>query len=651
MASVRGSVRTWTHPLVLGAGFAVLSLLANGYEFGTSDHAIHLPFADMVLHPERWKGDLLLEAFPRHRSLFSYLFAAFAFVLGPALAAAVLHLAALCGTGAALTLLARRLWDGDRVVPAVLLATAPAHLALGGVDTFDPRLLHRGVALPVELLSLWLLLSGRSAGAFLLAGFAVTLHAPSGVACAVALLLAQLSFVRQEGPRALGPPLLSLVGAAPILVPMFRAEGLRPLLVPMDERWWSVLAARLGHHVDPAQWPIGHFVLFGATVVLAALSIATAPPQRAARTPFVLWLLGLLLVVAGPAFVTGPSGPALLLQLEPWQASRLVVLLGVAATAAWIAELRPADAPSAALRVAAFVLVAVGQPVAALPVLILLRHAGSGGIVALGKTQAYVGALWFAAILLGSALSAWASVETVPWLAGFDVGREGPVRLGWFLDVGPAAALLLAGAVAVRGQLLSGSSALQPEDWVSAKASRGLRWTVAAALLLAGRLPADGRSGSRFLPLGPRSEMAEAAQAAASLLPEGSLLAGPPHLLHEARPYLPVAMVVTWKDGGEALFDRDVAMRWLARLESACGCEPLRPPDATPREAAHVQAEFRRRIGAGQFAIRPEGQLRAAQEARATHLFVSSFDPKSLLPGQEPIWRNAAYHLYAVAPR
>lgn len=632
----------------LALAFVLLVVLANGYEFGTSDHAIHVPFAEIALDPEWYAGDLLTEALPHHLSIFSHVVGALGRVLPYPLVFGALHLFSLFALGVALIQLTRTLWESERAVPAVLLSAAVARVSLGGVETLDPRLLHRGFALPIELFSLYLVLAGRSVGGFLLAGLALSIHAPSAVPVLIGLAVAQATFARQEGWKGWLSPLAALPTAAPVLWPTLR-EGGAPLFARMDDAWWSIISVRLGHHVDPAQWPIGFFVLFGATVVVTVLALAAAPPQKPVRLGFFVFMGALLAWTAIAGLGAPRLGLALLHQFEPWETTRLLVLLGHAAAAAWIAELRPADSASAALRVAALAVLVLGQPVALLLPALLLDRAGGGGILALGTAGTRLAWSWLVAMVTATALSRADAGGVLDVLDGFALGRQGPVRPGWLLDVGPAAALVAVGAFVLRDTLLRGDFA--PEDWPKRAAKPGFRLSVAAAFVLAGQAPADGHQSARLILTGPGGETGAAGRAARSLLPPGSVLAGPPSVMHELRPHLRQGVVVSWKDGGEALFDRDFAMRWRSRLSDACACDPLQPLPPEPREASLTQAEIRRRIDAGQFAMSAEVQRDVALRAGATHLLLATFDASSRIPGQEPIWRNAAYHLYAIAPR
>jgi hypothetical protein len=462
-------------------GFVVLALLCEGYEWGVADHSIHILFADLVIHPHRWQGDLLAEAARSHPSLFWLLQAPITATLPAPWAAAALHLAVLFATGWAVLGLLRALGASPGTEAAGLLLAAVAWPAVGGAPTMDPLLLPRGAALPLELLALRLLLDGRSAAAFGVAGAAVSIHAPSGTAC-VAAMAAALGAERD--PRRLGwAAAAALVGAAPVLVWWGASGALEPEARIVDEAWAIVLDRRLAHHLDPRVWPARDGAIT-AVFVLAGLA--------AARTATLRWVIvgGVLYGVGGVAL--GQAGVAVALQLEPGQAARLLVVFGGLAAASRI-----------------------------------------------------------------------------------------PIRL-------------------------------------TPRVGLALVLTSAAV----GRWPPDGER-AHFHPQGHDGEEQAFARTLRDL-PLESLVMVPPHRFGDARVHGRRALFVTWKDGGEALFDRGQAMEWKRRIESACACRPLDEPLAPHLGPGGRLAELRRRMADGVGRAGRERLLDIAREERVTHLVVET---------------------------
>ena len=293
--------------------FAVLATVINGLQWGVGDHGI---IAALV--GDRLPGDLLEHARDRHPSLQWPLLA---WVPAP-LGWNALHLLALAATGAALFGLGRRMMPDSHLGPWIALAlVAPANVALGGAPTLDSLLVPRGLALPLELLAVSLALERRWLGAWLLVGIAVDLHAPSGVALGVGMLAAWWP----ERDRWWTPG-LAVFAAAPVLV----LSGAAGRLAPMDLPWWGLAQARLAHHVDPGSWAPAVWIEAAIWLLLAVAGLRTGP---AILRRLGLGLLGWMLVagLAGLAFHV-----PLLVNLEPWQVGRFVVIggaLGLAASA------------------------------------------------------------------------------------------------------------------------------------------------------------------------------------------------------------------------------------------------------------------------------------------------------------------------------
>lgn len=203
--------------------------------------------------------------------------------------------------------LAETLRPGTGLLAVILLA--PAHAALGGVRTADALLLAREVALPLELLALDLLLRRRDGSAGLALGFAGALHAPSAAAFGVAMVCLRPAFLARR------PLTLAALASAPAWLPWLPRLGAAG--PPMTEAWWSAIAGRLPHHLLFSAFPPADRAATGAWLGLGLLA------SRRLR-----WgLLGLALwaAVVG-ALGTGLRLP-LALQLEPWQATRPLILL------------------------------------------------------------------------------------------------------------------------------------------------------------------------------------------------------------------------------------------------------------------------------------------------------------------------------------
>jgi len=289
-----------------GLLFAACATALNGLVWGVGDHDIIAAF-----HGERLAGDLLTNARDAHPSVLWWL------VGGQGGAAwNALHVAALVLTGALLFLLGRALISWRAGAWLVLPLLAPSIELLGGAPLVDPLLLPRGMALPLELGLVLAAVHGRWRLAWLLAGAAIAVHAPSRVAVTSGLALAWWPDRRAWTD----------VGPAVVALPVVAAGGPAGRLAPMDPAWWSLVELRLAHHLAPSAWSPWIWLSAGACL-LAALALREPRTRRAG-----LGLAGWMLVGGALAALRVP----LAVNLEPWQGARLLAVAGALGLVAWV---------------------------------------------------------------------------------------------------------------------------------------------------------------------------------------------------------------------------------------------------------------------------------------------------------------------------
>ena len=318
-------------------------------------------------------------------------------------------------------------------------------------------------------------------------------------------------------------------------------------------------------------------------------------------------------------------------------------------------------------------------------------HVPSAAVLAVAMTAAELAR---GGRLVGPGIALVLSMPVVlPWLLGGARGALTPLDPAWaavldarmshHLDAGSwgvktwlaQGAWLLAGGLAWRRQAGAGGLglaliavgvgigglagtvlqlplALQLEAW---QAFRFV--TIGCALLCAGwlaRLPLPGGiavavgvlllsnpGDARWQPAGPDGDEAQLAQWIGEHLPEGSFVAVPPDAFDEARPRARRALYVTWKDGGEALFDRGVALEWRRRIERSCACRPFdQPLPETDRLSA-----LRHRLRAGSDAADPGALAESLRSEGVTHLVLRG--PRAW---GAPLHTVGAYALYALPP-
>jgi hypothetical protein len=141
-----------------------------------------------------------------------------------------------------------------------------------------------------------------------------------------------------------------------------------------------------------------------------------------------------------------------------------------------------------------------------------------------------------------------------------------------------------------------------------------------------GRLP-------RWEPAGTSGPEAEFAARIGQELAPPSRIAWPPRGFASERWRAQLPSNLSWKDGGEALFDREFALRWLSESRELCACEPngsVRPGGA---ESERRPVDLRERLHVSWSDRSAQSLLRSAQKLGASHVVLRA---DSLLGAPDP---------------
>ena len=129
---------------------------------------------------------------------------------------------------------------------------------------------------------------------------------------------------------------------------------------------------------------------------------------------------------------------------------------------------------------------------------------------------------------------------------------------------------------------------------------------------------------STWLPNGKQSDERDLIEAASSILGPGSKILWPPQGFEYDRWRAGIPGTPTWKDGGEVLFDEQLAQEWLQATAEVCSCNPLDFPEREPTDRlsdlrAHLQASWESRS--------QEGLSESARRLGATHFVLVQSQP------------------------
>jgi hypothetical protein len=554
------------------SAFVLGALAANGYRFGVSDHAIHLPFLLRTRDPSFLVGDPAVDALAHHPTLFWELQAPLLSWISIEALYVAIHVASLAALFGGVRALGRALFPGH--VGDWVVAVAPALVVIGhvtgaGIVSMDAQVLNRTVSLGPLLYALALGARGAHLRGFAVAGVTFWIH-PTTALHAAALLWCVAWVPRTSRARvraALLGPLAFVTAASPLIVSMVIQQSGGGVPFPGPPAWWDFVRLNMYFHIHPldAPWGLGPVVLLYGLVCFV---IGRRGVPSAARA----YLLGVAGCCAAGFLGTSVIRIPQVVFLHLWESLRFLVFIAAVCCAAWAVR----------------------------------AWHGTGGR---GTRAAVV-------------LFALALALDLPFFI-----RSGSYAR-WVHEVFAIAALVGCGALAWRARAAHPGPCTRPPPWWL-----GVGSPAAVALLRLALGPGDEQPA--FVPLHPgvfQHRFADAPEDVALAawcrehLPADALVLLPLewdgllHFRYGARR----AVFVTLKDGPESVFDLRYHQEYRRRVEAACDCRPFelaRYGDARGR--ARMFREFDV-IGEGVRAMTGERARRLRREYGVTHIVAAA---------------------------
>lgn len=270
----------------------VATLLFIGYNFGTFDEAMHIPFLKSDAYPEMYDGDAMIGL---HSIYYSYFWHFFVPVLRagwlePALF--VLHLATIYLSFWAFWELSQTLFKNTLASLLAVLGFIVPHFGFSGFPVFEFAPLSRTFVLPFLLIAINQFLKGRVPLAFLMVGLMYNIHVVSVNFVLAMFGLACLLEFKRIGIKNLAlSAALFLASAAPVL--LWKMGG-DPVDFSLRPEWVDFLNQTLFFHLFamfsptyPGTWPI---VLGGVSTLFlffAVLPYADLPQPMLTSRNFV----------------------------------------------------------------------------------------------------------------------------------------------------------------------------------------------------------------------------------------------------------------------------------------------------------------------------------------------------------------------------
>lgn len=391
---------------LLFVGATLFVLLAWGYQFGTNDQNIHLPFlkkfADSLLYP----GDPFLELRLQHYSFFWFLFIPFyrLGILEPAMF--ITHLAVTYLTFWGLWILAETLFHNRLASVLSVVLFALPHVVFGGWTFFEVSLLNRTAVLPLLFISLALYLRQRYWAALALLGVTYDLHALSANFVLAMFLFDSALRVREIGFRKILQAFSTFfILALPVLVWKMAHTSAD---LQINREWVRISSYGL----------YGTMYLFGSfpflavftasgigAFVMLAVGLHYAPPTKHTRTIVHFGTAILLIVIAHCAAIQWLP-LSLVIQSQLLRAGVFAMLFGMLYWAYYVAA--ALQSHTQRIRSPAALLTALVLPFPFVPVLAwgLDRWAGSRLVRWLAIGTLCLGA-WLLAIQITTANPFW----------------------------------------------------------------------------------------------------------------------------------------------------------------------------------------------------------------------------------------------------
>ncbi|MDX9993169.1 MAG: hypothetical protein RBS68_14105 [Anaerolineales bacterium] len=288
------------HLFFLAATLA--TVLFIGYNFGTFDEAMHIPFLKAVAYPSMYDGDAMIGL---HNIYYSYFWHFFVPVLQagwlePALFA--LHLATIYLSFWAIWALSETLFHNPLASFLSVIGFIVPHFGFSGFPIFEFSPLSRTFVLPFLLIALNQFLKGRIPLAFLIAGLMYNIHVVSvNFVLAMFGLACLLEFRRIGIKKILIAAVLFLATAAPVLLWKAGAGG-DPIDFSLRPEWVDFLNQTLFFHLFamfspryPGTWPI---ILGGvSTIFIFFAALPQAELSGPVRTARIFLYAGMIVVL------------------------------------------------------------------------------------------------------------------------------------------------------------------------------------------------------------------------------------------------------------------------------------------------------------------------------------------------------------------
>ncbi len=586
--------------------FVVSWYLINGYAYGTLDHNMLVPLADLAIGQSPIEDDYLFST--SHPTLAWYLYAPFVLSLGHELGYFTMHILCLAVLAASVISLTRVVASKEHALLAssiALVLSLPLANTFGSIHTFDPILIPRVLSIGPLLFALTLAARGRFALSFALAGVVFNLHpttAAHGTFIVGGLWLAS----RPVSPKRLLEPAAFFAMALPMLGMTIVAGAGSQVSTPYPLDWF---------HLAEVTWPYHHFLqrsgpghyFFGGIPFFIWLIARVNYPSRAID---VMMIMIPIFCAIGYFMIYTLRMPQAL-ALHVFESTRFASYFGFAISSAWLAKALLSDKK-------------------------LQVFAGLIGLAAVIGWQIHLSHIYEItgpSYLAGTTL---AIACVVYWWSGRDSEK---------LEFSSSNSVLGRWSVAVivfAGLFIIGWSRIHSAKTFNIGAEASLTQAYQDnAWFIRMEFPEDAspseKAGLDLMAFAKKS------------IPKDALVAIPPSMMHPLVSFRLMAerrIFVCWKDGGEVVFSEKFGETWRERIVAVSSPEAVRPfpPGDIPF------SDWTARVGQVMDmyqGLNREQLLALHSDFRVTH----AVRPVTAAPVDLPIaYEDRAFRIYTLTP-
>jgi len=307
----------------------LISIMVIGYQFGTFDQTIHIPFLKANADPTLYPNDAFVALRHEHYSYFWFLFLPFYRLGVLEITMFITHLIITYFTFWMIYELGETLFKNPLSAMFGTLAFVFPHVSFSGFPLIEYSLLNRTFVMPFLILAINLYLRGIRARSFFMLGILYNLHVLS-VNYLLALFMFDfvLEYQKIGWKKILNCLVVFVLAALPVL--LWKMQDSSGTEIQLEPSWFDMIARTMMLHVF---YLAGNFYVLPASIsalsayLLFLIAYRSSPPRPHDKT-VMIFVLATALVVLVEGIVAGWLPISILIQLQIIRTGLFAVLFG-----------------------------------------------------------------------------------------------------------------------------------------------------------------------------------------------------------------------------------------------------------------------------------------------------------------------------------